>query len=72
MDMKMPRGDGVETTTRIRKMDDSRKSKITIVALSASAFDEEKQAALDAGMNAHVAKPVNMVELINTLSRLII
>jgi signal transduction histidine kinase/ActR/RegA family two-component response regulator len=72
MDLKMPRGDGIETTARIRKMDDLRKANIVIVALSASAFDEERQAALDVGVNAHVAKPVNMVELINTLSRLMV
>ena len=71
MDLKMPRGDGIETTARIRKMDDERKANIVIVALSASAFDEEKQAAFDAGMNGHVAKPVNMVNLVNTLSQLI-
>ena len=70
MDLKMPRGDGFETTARIRKMDDHRKANIIIVALSASAFDEEKQSALDIGMNGHIAKPINFAELIDTLSRL--
>ena len=70
MDLKMPRGDGFETTARIRKMDDDRKANIIIVALSASAFDEEKQSALDIGMNGHIAKPINFAELIDTLSRL--
>ena len=70
MDLKMPRGDGFETTARIRKMDDDRKANIIIVALSASAFDEEKQSALDVGMNGHIAKPINFAELIDTLSRL--
>jgi len=72
MDLKMPRGDGFETTVRIRKMDDERKANIPIVALSASAFDEEKQAALDVGMNGHIAKPINFAELIEMLSRLFV
>ena len=43
MDIKMPKGDGLETTARIRKMEDRRKSRLPIIALSASAFEEEKQ-----------------------------
>ena len=71
MDMKMPKGDGFETTMRIRRMDDRRKSRLPIVALSASAFEEEKQAAFNAGVNGHVSKPIDFVELFTVITRLL-
>jgi CheY-like chemotaxis protein len=71
MDVKMPKGDGLETTARIRKMEDRRKSKLPIIALSASAFEEEKRAAFDAGVNGHVTKPIDFAELFALIMRLL-
>jgi CheY-like chemotaxis protein len=71
MDVKMPKGDGLETTARIRKMEDRRKSRLPIIALSASAFEEEKQAAFDAGVNGHVTKPIDFAELFSLIMRLL-
>ncbi len=71
MDVKMPKGDGLETTVRIRKMEDRRKSRLPIIALSASAFEEEKQAAFDAGVNGHVTKPIDFTELFALITRLL-
>ncbi|SMP47050.1 ATP-binding protein [Fibrobacter sp. UWB10] len=71
MDMKMPKGNGFETTALIRKMADHRKSELPIIALSASAFEEEKQAAFDAGVNGHVAKPIDFTELFALITRLV-
>ena len=71
MDLKMPRGDGFETTALIRKLDSPRKSKIPIVALSASAFEEEKKAAYEAGVNGHIAKPIDFGELLDLISKLL-
>ena len=71
MDLKMPRGDGFETTALIRKLDSPRKARIPIVALSASAFDEEKKAAYEAGVNGHIAKPIDFTELLDLIAKLL-
>ena len=55
----------------IRKLDSPRKSKIPIVALSASAFEEEKKAAYEAGVNGHIAKPIDFGELLDLISKLL-
>ena len=60
MDIQMPVMNGYDATKKIRRMDDSPKADIPIIAMTANAFSEDKQAALDAGMNDHVAKPINM------------
>ena len=66
MDIQMPNMDGYETTKRIRKLDDSR-ARIPIIAMTANAFDEDRKRAYDAGMDAHVAKPIDISKLIHTL-----
>ena len=71
MDLKMPRGDGFETTSLIRKLENPRKSRLPIIALSASAFDEEKKAAFEAGVNGHVAKPIDFAELLELIVKLL-
>ena len=71
MDMKMPKGNGFDTTMQIRKIEDRRKAEIPIIALSASAFEEEKQAAFDAGVSAHAAKPIDFAELLSLITRLL-
>lgn len=70
MDIQMPRMNGYEASKVIRKLDNSR-AQIPIIALTANAFEEDKRSAFEAGVNAHVAKPVNMDELLNVLSRLV-
>ena len=66
MDIQMPNMDGYETTKRIRELDDSR-ARIPVIAMTANAFDEDRKKAYDAGMDAHVAKPIDISKLIYTL-----
>ena len=72
MDVQMPRMNGYEATRAIRAMSDIDKSEIPIVAMTANAFEEDKKQAFRAGMNAHVAKPIDVPSLLQTISDLII
>lgn len=69
MDVQMPVMNGYDATKKIRRMDDPQKANIPIVAMTANAFSEDKQVALDAGMNDHIAKPINMSVLVPTLRK---
>ena len=69
MDIQMPVMNGYDAATKIRRMDDPQKADIPIIAMTANAFAEDKQAALDAGMNDHVAKPINMNVLVPTIRK---
>ena len=69
MDIQMPVMNGYDAATKIRRMDDLQKAEIPIIAMTANAFSEDKQAALDAGMNDHVAKPINMNVLVPTIRK---
>ena len=71
MDMRMPEMDGLEATRRIRSMDRPDAKSIPIIALTANAFDEDVQRSLQAGLNAHLSKPVEPAYLIETLENLI-
>lgn len=71
MDIQMPILGGYDTTREIRKMADAEKAAIPIIAMTANAFAEDKQRALEAGMNDHVAKPIDMNKLIPTLQKYI-
>jgi len=67
MDIQMPEMDGYDAARAIRLLDDPVKANIPIIAATANAFEEDKQKALDAGMNGHVAKPINVNILIKTM-----
>ena len=71
MDMRMPEMDGLEATRRIRALNRSDAKKIPIVALTANAFDEDVQLSMQAGLNAHLSKPVEPEALFRTLEELI-
>ncbi|MDO5381990.1 MAG: ATP-binding protein [Eubacteriales bacterium] len=60
MDVRMPGMSGYEAAELIRKIDDSEKAKIPIVAMTANAFDEDKRSALKNGMNGHISKPIDV------------
>lgn len=67
MDIQMPNMNGYEATKAIRQLDDEGKKNIKIFAVTANAFDEDRQNALDAGMNGHIAKPMKLEELMKML-----
>ena len=69
MDIQMPVMNGYDAARVIRRMDDPQKANIPIVAMTANAFSEDRQAALDAGMNDHIAKPIDMNILVSTLRK---
>ena len=69
MDIQMPYMNGYEATKKIRAMDPD--ARIPIIALSANAFEEDRMKSLEAGMNAHIAKPINIKELIKALTEFI-
>ena len=71
MDMRMPEMDGLEATRRIRGMDREDARRIPIIALTANAFDEDVQRSLQAGLNAHLSKPVEADVLFKTLEELV-
>ena len=69
MDIQMPVMNGYDATLTIRKMKDTKKASIPIIAMTANAFAEDIQKALSVGMNAHVAKPVDMNILVPTMMK---
>ena len=69
MDIQMPVMNGYDAAKQIRRRDDPQKAGIPIIAMTANAFSEDKQAALEAGMNDHVAKPINMNVLVPTIQK---
>ena len=71
MDMRMPEMDGLEATRRIRAVDREEARVIPIIALTANAFDEDVQRSLQAGLNAHLSKPIQPEILFETLESLI-
>ena len=68
MDIMMPLMDGYEATRQIRKLDRTDASSIPIIALTANAFAEDVRHALDCGMNAHLAKPLDVKKMIHTIA----
>ena len=71
MDIQMPVMDGYEATKQIRMLEDPDISNIPIIAMTANAFDEDKKAAIEAGMNGHIAKPIDVSKLLELLGEII-
>ena len=67
MDIQMPKMDGYKATQEIRNLPDKDKACIPIIAMTANAFEEDKRDAIEAGMNGHVAKPIQVDKLLSTL-----
>ncbi len=62
---------GYEATRAIRSMEDPARSGIPILAMTANAFEEDKQAALKCGMNGHISKPIDIAKLLETLQNVL-
>ena len=67
MDIQMPNMDGYKATQCIRHLNDKKKAKIPIIAMTANAFEEDKKRAIDAGMNGHIAKPIEIDKLVSEI-----
>ncbi len=72
MDVQMPEMNGYEATRAIRGMEDAQRAAIPILAMTANAFEEDKQEALNCGMNGHIAKPIDVKKLFETLDRVLV
>ena len=68
MDIQMPKMNGYEATKAIRELENKEKSKVIILAVTANAFEEDRKNALQAGMNGHIAKPIKVDALAQTLA----
>ena len=71
MDIQMPQMDGYKATQAIRNLPDKDKASIPIVAMTANAFEEDKRDAIAAGMNGHIAKPIQLDKLLSMLAEVI-
>ena len=71
MDIQMPQMNGYKATQAIRNLPDKDKACIPIIAMTANAFEEDKRAAFAAGMNGHIAKPIQVDKLLSILSEVI-
>ena len=69
MDLQMPVMDGCQAARAIRALPDPELSGIPIIALSANAFEEDQRMSLESGMNGHLAKPIDISQLMETLSQ---
>ena len=69
MDVMMPVMNGIEAAKAIRLMDRSDARTIPIIAMTANAFEEDRQATKNAGMNAHLSKPLNGREVLQTIAK---
>ena len=69
MDIQMPNMDGYQATQCIRHLNDKKKAEIPIIAMTANAFAEDKEMTRKMGMNAHIAKPIDVELLISTIEK---
>lgn len=70
MDIQMPKMDGYTATREIRTLNVSKKANIPIIAMTANAFDEDRKKAIKAGMNGHIAKPIDVNVILQNLDRI--
>lgn len=70
MDIQMPRLNGYDTTRRIRRLRDSVKADIPIIAMTANAFSDDQKKALDTGMNGFIAKPIDVNQMLHTIAEI--
>lgn len=71
MDIQMPVMDGYEATREIRQLSDKDKARVPVIAMTANAFAEDVQKAREAGMNAHIAKPIDLTAMSKTLAKVL-
>ena len=71
MDIQMPKMNGYKATQTIRHLPDKDKACIPIIAMTANAFEEDKRKAIEAGMNDHIAKPIQVDKLLLTLKTIL-
>ena len=71
MDIQMPHMDGYEATKQIRRLSNSEIANIPIIAMTANAFEEDRQNAFEVGMNGHIAKPIEVSKLMETLKNIL-
>ena len=71
MDVQMPVMDGYTATKTIRRLEEERLASIPILAMTANAFEEDKQEALRSGMNGHIVKPINVKKLFEALDEIL-
>lgn len=71
MDIQMPNMNGYTAAERIRAMPDSTKAGIPIIAMTANAFDDDKKAAFQAGMNGHISKPIEFDSMMQMIRKFI-
>ena len=71
MDIQMPNMNGYKAAKCIRRLQDIKKAEIPIIAMTANAFEEDRKKAFDAGMNGHIAKPIDMGILISVITKCI-
>ncbi len=71
MDVQMPVMNGHEAARIIRNLEDRELARVPILAMTANAFEEDKQAALECGMNGHIAKPIDVGNLFETLGKVL-
>ena len=69
MDIQMPKMNGYKATQAIRRLPDKDKACIPIIAMTANAFAEDKRKTMEAGMDAHLSKPLNVQELMDTIRK---
>ncbi len=71
MDIQMPVMNGYEAAKEIRRLENKELASIPIIAMTANAFEEDKQEALKCGMNGHIAKPIDVKNLFETLGKIL-
>ena len=70
MDIQMPRMNGYQATKAIRQLSDKR-ADIPIIAMTANAFEEDRKAAYEAGMNGYVTKPIELAKVVGTITEVL-